>query len=52
MSRDVERKKCGYAEDLKGYAAKHASEARKLLSDGDLEEADLQLHDFERHLKE
>ena len=52
MCRDVECKTCGYAEDLKGCAAKHVSEARKLLSEGELEGADLQLSYFEKHLKE
>jgi len=48
-------KKCGvceHAEDLKGCASKHVSEARRLISEGKIEEADGQLESFERHLKE
>ena len=43
MGKDVECKKCEYAEDLKGCAAKHVGEARKLIAEGEVEGADLQL---------
>ena len=52
MCREMECKKCEYARNVKGCAAKHVSEARRLISKGDQEGADLQLSYFERHLKE
>ena len=50
MCREVECKMCEYAENLKGCAAKHVGEARKLISNGDSEKADLQLSYLEKHL--
>jgi hypothetical protein len=50
--REVECRKCEYAEDLKGCAAKHVCEARRLISKGNPEGADLQLNYLEKHLKE
>ena len=52
MCREVECKKCEYAENLKGCATKHVGEARKLISKGDSEKADLQLNYLEKHLNE
>lgn len=52
MCREVECKKCEYAEDLKGCATKHIGEARRLISEDDVKGADLQLSYVERHLKE
>jgi hypothetical protein len=52
MCREVECKTCEYAENLKGCTEKHVGEARKLISKGDPEGADLQLSYIERHLKE
>jgi len=52
MCRESECKKCEYAENLKGCAAKHVGEARKLISNGDSEKADLQLSYLEKHLNE
>ena len=52
MCREVECKKCEYAEDLKGCAAKHVGEARSLFSKGDTKGADLELSYLEKHLKE
>jgi hypothetical protein len=52
MCREIECKKCKYAENLKDCAAKHVSEARRLIAKGDQEGADHQLSYFERHLKE
>ena len=52
MCKEVECKKCEYAEDLKGCVTKHVGEARKLISKGDLEGSDRQLSYIERHLKE
>jgi len=52
MCREIECKTCDYAENLKGCAAKHVSEARRLIAKGDQEGADRQLSYFERHLKE
>ena len=49
---EVECEKCKYAEDLKGCAAKHVGEARRMISKGDPEGADLQLNYLEKHLKE
>ena len=49
--KDCMCKKCDYAEDFKGFAAKHVGEARRLISKGDPEGADLQLGYLERHLK-
>lgn len=47
-----EEAKCDFRSDLKGYALKHMSEARKLISKGKFEEADLELSYAERHLSE
>ena len=52
MCREVKCKECEYAEDLKGCATKHIGEARRLLSEGNVREADLQLSYIEKHLKE
>jgi len=52
MRKEVECKKCEYAEDLKGCAAKHIGETREFLSHGKIEEADQQLSYLERRLKE
>jgi hypothetical protein len=45
-----ECKKCEHADNLKGCAEKHVGEARRLISEGDMDEADLQLSYFERRL--
>lgn len=52
MSKEVECKKCEYAEDLKDCVVKHIGEARRLLSQDDVRGADLQLSYVEKHLKE
>ena len=44
--------KCEFEEDLKGCALKHISEARKLISKGKFEDADVELSYAEKHLKE
>ena len=52
MSREVKCRVCEHAEDLRGCASKHISKARRLISQGKVEEADSELSSFERHLKE
>lgn len=52
MGREMECTTCEYAEDLKGCAAKHVGEARRLIAKGDQKGADLQLSYLEGHLKE
>ena len=52
VCKEVECKKCEYAESLKGCATKHVGEARGLISEGDVKGADLQLSYVEKHLKE
>lgn len=49
---EKECKRCEYAEDLRGCAAKHIGAARRLISEGDVKGADLQLSSLEKHLKE
>jgi hypothetical protein len=46
-----EEEPCEFKEDLKGCALKHISEARKLISKGKYEDADVMLSYAERHLK-
>lgn len=48
----MECEKCKYAEDLKGCAAKHIKEARRLIAEGEIREGDRQLSYVEKHLKE
>jgi hypothetical protein len=43
---------CGFEGDLKGCALKHIGEARKLISKGKFEDADVELNYAEKHLKE
>ena len=45
-------KKCLFEDDLKGCALKHIGEARKLISKGKFEDADVELSYAEKHLKE
>ncbi|NYT16316.1 MAG: hypothetical protein GKC02_10230 [Methanomassiliicoccales archaeon] len=52
MSKNTKCRACEHADDLKGRASKHVAEARKLISQGEVEEADSQLSSFEKHLKE
>jgi hypothetical protein len=52
MCREMECKKCEYAEDLKGCAAKHVGDARRRFPKGDPKGADLELSYLEKHLKE
>ena len=40
------------ADDLKGCAFNYVAEARRLISQGKVEETDSQLSSFEKHLKE
>jgi hypothetical protein len=47
-----EEANCDFRNDLKGCTLKHISEARKLISKGKFEEADLELSYAERHLSE
>lgn len=47
-----EEEKCEFEHDLKGCALKHISEARKLISKGKFEDADVVLGYAEKHLKE
>jgi hypothetical protein len=43
---------CEHAKNLHGCASKHVGEARRMISEGKVEEADKQLHSLEKHLKE
>jgi len=52
MSEDVDCKSCKYSEDLKGCASKHVGEALKQLSEGKIAEANQNLENLEKHLKE
>jgi len=52
MSKETKCRVCEHAEDLKGCASKHVAEARMLIAQGKVEEADSQLSSFEKHLKE
>jgi len=52
MSKDTKCRVCEHAEDLKGCASKHVAEARRLISQGKVDDADSELSNFERHLKE
>ena len=52
MSKNTKCGVCEHADDLKGCAFKHVAEARRLISQGKVEEADSQLSSFEKHLKE
>jgi hypothetical protein len=47
-----EEVKCDFRHDLKGCALKHISEARRLISKGKYEDADLELSYAEGHLSE
>jgi len=47
-----EKEECELKDDPKGCALKHISKARKLLSKGDVEGADLELNYVEKHFKE
>jgi len=44
--------KCDFKHNLKGCALKHIGEARKLISKGEFEDADIELSYTERHLNE
>ena len=52
MSGDTKCGVCEHADDLKGCASKHVAEARRLISQGKVKDADSELSNFERHLKE
>ena len=52
MSEKIGCQKCEHSEYLHGCASKHVGEARKLISEGKVEEADKQLDSLEKHLKE
>jgi hypothetical protein len=43
---------CEHAKDLHECTTKHVEEARRMISAGKLEEADKQLSNLEKHLKE
>ena len=47
-----EEEKCEFEHDLEGCALKHISDARKLISEGKFEDADIELSYAEKHLKE
>ena len=47
-----EEKKCEFEHDLKGCTLKHISKARNLISEGKIEDADVELSYVEKHLKE
>jgi hypothetical protein len=47
-----EEGKCEFEEDLKGCALKHICEARRLISKGKFEDADVELSYAEKHLRE
>jgi len=47
-----QEERCKFEGDLKGCALKHMSEARKLISKGRFEDADVELSYAEKHLKE
>lgn len=44
--------RCEFEDDLRGCALKHIEEARRLISEGDSEGADLQLSYIEKHFRE
>ncbi len=50
MGKKEER--CELRNDLKGCALKHIGAARKLISKGEIEDADAELSYAEKHLKE
>jgi hypothetical protein len=52
MSKKTECHGCEHAKNLHGCASKHVGEARKMISEGKLAEADKHLQNFEKHLKE
>jgi len=52
LCREVRCGACEYAEDLRGCASKHVAEARRLISEGKVEEANGQLVGLEKHLIE
>jgi hypothetical protein len=52
MSNKTGCHECEYAKDLHRCASHHVGEARKMISEGKVEEADRQLYSFEKHLKE
>jgi hypothetical protein len=43
--------KCKFEDDLKGCALNHIGAARKLISKGEIEDADAELSYAEKHLK-
>jgi hypothetical protein len=47
-----EDEKCEFEDDLKGCALKHIGAARKLISKGEIKDADAELSYAEKHLKE
>lgn len=47
-----QEEKCEFKDDLKGCALKHIQQARKLISEGKVEDADTELSYAEKHLKE
>jgi len=46
------KEECELKNDLKGCALKHIGEARKLISEGKVEDADAELSYAEKNLKE
>jgi hypothetical protein len=47
-----QQKRCEFEDNLKACALKHIGEARKLISKGKFEDADVELSYAEKHLKE
>jgi hypothetical protein len=52
MSKNTKCGACEHADDLRGCAFKHVVEARRLISQGKVEEADSQLSIFKKHLED
>jgi hypothetical protein len=52
MVKHEECRNCVRSDNLKGCAERHVGEARRLISEGDVDGADLQLSYVERHLSE
>jgi hypothetical protein len=52
MVKHEEYRNCVCSDNLKGCAERHVGEARRLISEGDVDGADLQLSYVERHLSE
>ena len=50
--REGECEECEFRHDIKGCVLKHITKARKLISEGRLEDADAELRYVEKHLKE